>query len=47
VRNKNLTEVDWITGSIVRAANEAGVAAPYHETLYRLIKGLESSWRQQ
>lgn len=44
VRHKSRTEVDWITGSIVRAAKEVGVPAPYHETLYRLIKGIESGW---
>jgi 2-dehydropantoate 2-reductase len=44
VRNHNYTEVDWITGSIVRAAREAGVPAPIHETLYRLVKGIETGW---
>jgi len=44
VRRKSYTEVDWITGSIVRAAYEAGVPAPYHETMYRLVKGIEKGW---
>jgi 2-dehydropantoate 2-reductase len=44
VRNKRLTEVDWITGSIVREAKKAGVPAPYHETMYRLVKAHETSW---
>jgi 2-dehydropantoate 2-reductase len=44
VRRKNYTEVDWITGSIVRAAHDVGMAAPFHETMYRLVKGLEKSW---
>lgn len=44
VRNKQLTEIDWITGSIVREAKKAGIAAPYHETLYRLVKAHEASW---
>jgi len=44
VRHKSYTEVDWITGSIVRAAHDVGLPAPYHETLYRLVKGLEKSW---
>jgi 2-dehydropantoate 2-reductase len=44
VRRKSYTEVDWITGSIVRAAEEAGVPAPYHKTLYRLVKGIETGW---
>lgn len=47
VRNKTCTEVDWITGSLVRAAREKGVPAPYHETLYRLVKGVESSWSRR
>ncbi|MFT5132514.1 MAG: 2-dehydropantoate 2-reductase [Gammaproteobacteria bacterium] len=44
VRSKRLTEVDWITGAIVREAKKAGVPAPYHETMYRLVKAFESSW---
>jgi 2-dehydropantoate 2-reductase len=44
VRNNSYTEVDWITGSIVRAARETGVPAPIHETLYRLVKGIETGW---
>ncbi len=44
VRNRRYTEVDWITGSIVRVAHEVGVPAPYHETLYRLVKGIEKGW---
>lgn len=44
VRHKSLTEVDWITGSIVRAAKEVGVPAPYHETMYRLVKAIEKGW---
>lgn len=47
VRNRRPTEVDWITGSLVRAAREVGVAAPYHETLYRLVKAIELGWSQQ
>ncbi len=43
-RNEQFTEIDWITGSIVREAKKAGVAAPYHETLYRLVKAHEASW---
>jgi 2-dehydropantoate 2-reductase len=44
VRKQSYTEVDWITGSIVRAAREVGVPAPVHETLYRLVKGIETGW---
>ena len=44
VRNGRLTEIDWITGAIVREAQKAGIPAPYHETLYRLVKAHESSY---
>ncbi len=43
-RHKRLTEIDWITGAIIREAAKAGIPAPYHETLYRLIKAHETSW---
>jgi 2-dehydropantoate 2-reductase len=38
------TEVDMITGSLVREANRLGVPVPLHETMYRLIKAKEASW---
>ena len=47
VRNKRLTEIDWITGSIVREAQKAGIPAPYHETLYRLVKAHETSYDRE
>lgn len=47
VRNQRHTEVDWITGSIVREAQAAGIPAPYHETLYRLVKAHETSWSRK
>ena len=47
VRNKRPTEINWITGAIVREAIKAGVPAPYHETLYRLVKAYESSWSRK
>ena len=39
------TEVDMITGSLVRAARDAGVAVPLHETMYRLVKAKEAARR--
>jgi 2-dehydropantoate 2-reductase len=44
IRARRLTEIDWITGSIVREAAIAGVPAPINETLYRLVKAKEASW---
>lgn len=44
VRARQKTEVDWITGAIVREAAKAGVPASINETLYRLVKARELSW---
>jgi 2-dehydropantoate 2-reductase len=38
------TEIDMITGSLVREARRAGVPVPLHETMERLIKAKEDSW---
>jgi 2-dehydropantoate 2-reductase len=38
------TEVDMITGALVREAHRAGVPVPLHETMERLIKAKEDSW---
>jgi 2-dehydropantoate 2-reductase len=44
VRSHRRTEVDFITGALVREANRLGVAVPLHETMYRLVRARESSW---
>ncbi len=44
VRAQRPTEIDWITGAVVREAAQAGIAVPIHETLYRLVKARESGW---
>lgn len=44
VRARRLTEIDWITGAIVRAAERTGLKVPITETLYRLVKAREASW---
>ncbi|MBA3844642.1 MAG: 2-dehydropantoate 2-reductase [Actinobacteria bacterium] len=41
---KRRTEIDMITGALVRAARQAGVPVPLHETMFALIKGKEASW---
>jgi 2-dehydropantoate 2-reductase len=46
VRARRPTEVDWLTGAVVREARRVGVAAPIHETLYRLVKARELSWQR-
>jgi 2-dehydropantoate 2-reductase len=44
VHAKRKTEVDMITGSLVREAQRVGVPVPLHETMYRLIKAKEDSY---
>jgi 2-dehydropantoate 2-reductase len=38
------TEIDMITGSLVREAHRAGVPVPLHETMLRLVKAKEDSY---
>jgi 2-dehydropantoate 2-reductase len=44
VRSRRRTEVDFITGALVREAHRVGVPVPLHESMYRLVRGRESSW---
>jgi 2-dehydropantoate 2-reductase len=44
VRHQLSTEVDFLSGAIAREAERAGVLAPLHTAVYRLIKGKEASW---
>ena len=36
------TEVDFITGALVREATRLGVPAPLHTAMHQLVKGLEA-----
>jgi 2-dehydropantoate 2-reductase len=38
------TEIDLITGALVREAERHGVPVPLHQALYRLVKAKEASW---
>jgi 2-dehydropantoate 2-reductase len=38
------TEIDMITGALVREARRLGVSVPLHETMERLVKAKEDSW---
>ena len=38
------TEIDRITGALVREAERVGVPVPLHAALYRLVKAREASW---
>jgi 2-dehydropantoate 2-reductase len=44
IRHQLPTEVDFLSGAIAREAARAGVPAPMHTAVYRLIKGREASW---
>ena len=44
VRHQMPTEVDFLSGAIAREADRAGVAAPLHTAVFRLLKGREASW---
>lgn len=47
IRHQLQTEVDFLGGAIAREAQRAGIAAPLHTALYRLIKAKEASWTYQ
>lgn len=44
VRHHQPTEIDFLCGAIACEAQRAGVAAPLHTAMYRLIKAKEASW---
>lgn len=37
------TEIDFINGAVIRAAEELGLRAPVNEVLYKLVKALEAA----
>ena len=41
LQNGRMTEVDTISGSVVRAAKRLGMEAPHHEMMVLLIHGME------
>jgi len=44
VEARRPTEIELITGALVREARRLGVPVPLHSALYRLIKAREASW---
>jgi len=44
VEARRLTEVDHITGALVREAERLGVDVPLQTAMYRLVKAREASW---
>ena len=47
VRQQSPTEADFLSGAIAREAQRAGVQAPLHAAIYRLIRGKEAGWTFQ
>jgi 2-dehydropantoate 2-reductase len=45
VEARRPTEIEHITGALVREAGRRGVPVPLHTALYRLVRGREASWR--
>jgi 2-dehydropantoate 2-reductase len=45
VEARRPTEIEHITGALVREAEKAGVPVPLHTALYRLVRGREASWK--
>jgi 2-dehydropantoate 2-reductase len=45
IRSRRATEVDFITGSLVREAERLGVPVPLHTAMYRLVKAREAAYR--
>jgi 2-dehydropantoate 2-reductase len=41
------TEIDAITGALVREAERLGEPVPLHDAMYRLVKAREASWSQE
>jgi 2-dehydropantoate 2-reductase len=39
------TEVEFITGALVREAGRLGVPAPLSTAMYRLVRAREASWQ--
>ena len=44
VRSRRPTEVDFITGALVREGERLGVPVPLQTAMYRLVKAREASW---
>jgi 2-dehydropantoate 2-reductase len=44
VQARRRTEVDHITGALVREAERLGVDVPLQTAMWRLVKGREASW---
>ena len=46
VEARRPTEIETITGSLIREAERLGVPVPLHTALYRLVKAREASYSE-
>ena len=46
VEARRQTEIDYLSGGIVRFGREHGVPTPLNEAIWALVKGVEASWQQ-
>ena len=44
VEARRATEIDYLSGGIVRVGSEHGVPTPLNEAIWALVKGVEQSW---
>ena len=44
IRNRKRTEIDSITGAVIRIAQELGIETPISEAIYSLVKAIESKY---
>jgi ketopantoate reductase len=45
IQHHQPTEVEYLAGAVAREAERAGVPAPLHAAIYRMIKAKEESWK--
>lgn len=47
MKNKSITEVEFINGAIYKEGLKVGVSTPYNELLYKMIKVIEKTYEMQ
>ncbi len=44
---KNMTEIDFINGAVVRAGKKYGIDCPYNEAVWRLVRLMQDTYHEQ
>ena len=44
---RNMTEIDYINGAVVREGKKYGIDCPYNETVWRLVRLMQDTYREQ